>query len=53
LRENRTFPLVMAAGSLVASMVGASLLGVVPSALLLPAFAIILVVSAWKVWQHR
>lgn len=53
LRENRAFVLTMATGSLIGSWIGASLLGVVPSALLLPALAIILVASAWKVWQHR
>jgi uncharacterized membrane protein YfcA len=53
LHENRTFLLVMAAGSLVGSLIGASLLDVVPSSSLAPALAVILVVSAWKVWQHK
>lgn len=53
LRANRSFVLTMAIGSLVGAAIGASLLGVVPGALLLPALALILVASAWKVWQHR
>ena len=53
LRDNRAFLLAMTAGSLIGSLIGASLLGVVPSTWLLPALAAILVVSAWKVWQHR
>ena len=52
LRENRAFLVVMAAGSLLGSLIGASMLGAVPSALLLPVLAIILFASAWKVWQH-
>lgn len=53
LRENRSFVATMAAGSLLGAALGAALLGVVPSALLLPGLALILVISAWKVWQHR
>ncbi len=53
LREHRRFALLMAAGSVTGAAVGAALLGVVPGAVLLPALALILVVSAWKVWQHR
>jgi len=51
LRQQRRFVLVMAAGSVGGVAVGAALLGVVPSALL-PALALILVVSAWRVWRH-
>lgn len=51
LREHRDFLLAMAAGSLVGAALGAALLGVVPAAVLLPALALILVVSAWKVWR--
>lgn len=53
LRENRAFVVVMAIGSIAGAWLGAALLGVVSSALLLPALAVILVVSAWKVWRHR
>jgi uncharacterized membrane protein YfcA len=53
LRENRSFLVAMAGGSLVGSLVGASLLGIVPSTWLVPALALVLVASAWKVWQHQ
>lgn len=53
LGENRRFVLVMAAGSIVGSFIGTQLLGVVPNSLLLPMLAVILVLSALKVWQHR
>jgi len=52
LRQQRRFVLVMAAGSVAGVALGAALLGVVPGALLLPALALILVVSAWRVWRH-
>lgn len=53
LGRNKTFVLVMAVGSIVGSFIGAQLLGIVPSAVLLPLLAIILLVSAIKVWRHR
>ncbi len=52
LRRNRVFVVVMAAGSIVGTFLGGMLLGVVPSWVLLPALAAILVWSAWKVWGH-
>lgn len=52
LGRNRTFLLVMAAGSIVGTLIGGLLLGVVPSAFLLPVLATILVISAVKVWNH-
>lgn len=52
LKENRRFVLVMAAGSIFGSFIGGRLLGLVPNALLLPLLAIILVLSAVKVWRH-
>lgn len=52
LGENRRFVLVMVAGSIVGSFIGAQLLGVVPSSVLLPLLALILVASAVKVWRH-
>ena len=51
--KNKGFLVIMAAGSLVGTFVGGLLLGIVPSAVLLPMLAAILVVSALKVWQHR
>ena len=53
LRENRAFLVAMATGSLLGTLLGASMLGVVPSTLMLPALAFILLASAWRVWQHR
>ena len=52
LGENRTFVLVMAAGSIAGAFIGGQLLGVIPSVVLLPALAVILLVSAVKVWRH-
>ena len=53
LGENRAFVLVMAAGSIVGSFIGGLLLGLVPSPVLLPLLAVILVLSAVKVWRHK
>jgi uncharacterized membrane protein YfcA len=50
--RNRTFLLIMATGSVVGTFVGGMLLGIVPETVLLPGLAVILVVSAWKVWRH-
>jgi uncharacterized protein len=52
LGHNRAFLLVMAVGSIVGAFIGGLLLGVVPDAVLLPALAVILLVSAVKVWRH-
>ncbi|HEY1473693.1 MAG TPA: sulfite exporter TauE/SafE family protein [Pseudolabrys sp.] len=53
LTENRRFVLVMAAGSIAGSFIGGRLLGLVPNAILLPLLAVILVLSAVKVWKHK
>ena len=53
LGQNRGFVLVMAAGSIVGSFVGGQLLGVVPTPALLPLLALILMLSAFKVWRHK
>jgi uncharacterized membrane protein YfcA len=52
LGRNRIFLLVMAAGSVVGTFLGGQLLGLIPSALLLPLLSVILVLSAIKVWRH-
>jgi uncharacterized protein len=52
LGQNSGFVLVMAAGSIIGSFVGGRLLGLVPSSILLPLLAVILLVSAVKVWRH-
>jgi uncharacterized protein len=53
LRKNWMFLLVMAAGSIVGTFIGGHLLGLVPSAILLPLLAALLVLSAVKVWSHK
>jgi uncharacterized membrane protein YfcA len=53
LGRNRTFLFVMAAGSIVGTFIGGQLLGVVPSGFLLPLLAVILLLSAVKVWRHK
>lgn len=52
LGQNKRFVLVMAAGSIVGSFIGGRLLGLVPNSVLLPLLAVILVLSALKVWRH-
>ncbi|MEI3851298.1 MULTISPECIES: sulfite exporter TauE/SafE family protein [Ensifer] len=52
LGKNKRFLLVMASGSVLGTFIGGLLLGVVPNAVLLPALAVILVISALKVWRH-
>lgn len=53
ISENSRFVLVTAAGSVVGSFIGAQLLGVIPSAVLLPLLTAILLISAVKVWRHK
>jgi uncharacterized membrane protein YfcA len=53
IRDNRPFMFAMAAGSIVGTFIGGLVLGIVPSAILLPALAVILLVSAVKVWRHE
>ncbi|MDI1277525.1 sulfite exporter TauE/SafE family protein [Methylobacter sp.] len=52
LGRNRDFVLAMAAGSLFGAFLGGQLLGMIPAAVLLPLLAVILVISAIKVWRH-
>ena len=47
------FLFVMAAGSIVGTFIGGLLLGIVPTYVLLPLLAAILVISAVKVWRHQ
>jgi uncharacterized protein len=53
LRENWRFLLVMAAGSAVGTFIGGRLLGFVANSVLLPLLAVLLVISAAKVWRHE
>jgi uncharacterized membrane protein YfcA len=52
LGRSRRFLLIMAAGSIAGTVIGGQLLGLVPGAVLLPLLAVILVISAVKVWGH-
>lgn len=52
LGRNLTFLFVMAVGSIAGTFVGGFLLGLVPNTLLLPTLAVILLISAVKVWRH-
>jgi uncharacterized membrane protein YfcA len=53
IRRNSTFVLLMAAGSVVGTFLGGRLLGIIPAYVLLPLLAVILLVSAAKVWRHK
>lgn len=52
LAANRKFLIAMAAGSIAGTVVGGLLLNVIPSLVLIPLLAAILLVSSVKVWQH-
>ncbi|AZQ49627.1 sulfite exporter TauE/SafE family protein [Burkholderia cenocepacia] len=52
LRKNRQFVIFMAVGSIVGAFIGGQLVGIVPSAVLLPVLAAILLISSVKVWRH-
>lgn len=52
LRANSHFVLIMALASIAGTMLGGLLLGVVPSAVLIPLLCGLLIISAHKVWQH-
>lgn len=52
LGANVWFVTAMAIGSIVGAFLGGRLLGVVPSEVLLPVLAAILLISAVKIWRH-
>jgi uncharacterized membrane protein YfcA len=52
LRANLRFGAVMAAGSVTGALLGGFLLGVVPDLILIPALAVILLISAIKLARH-
>lgn len=52
LRRNLGFVVAMAAGSIAGTFIGGQLLGLIPSSILLPLLAAILLASAVKVWRH-
>lgn len=51
--RNRVFLLMMAAGSVAGTFLGGQLLGLISGSVLLPGLALILMVSAVKVWKHH
>ena len=51
--RSTAFLLTMAAGSILGTFLGGQLLGLVPSGVLLPGLALILLFSAVKVWKHH
>jgi len=53
LGRNFRFVLFMAVGSIIGTFIGGQLLRIVPSAAVLPLLAVILVISAYKVWRHK
>lgn len=53
LSQNRRFVVLMAAGSIAGTLVGGLLLGVVPAVVIVPALAVLLLLSAVKVWRHE
>jgi uncharacterized membrane protein YfcA len=53
LAANKAFLLAMAAGSILGTVVGGLLLNVVPSSVLIPLLAVLLVLSSVKVWRHE
>jgi uncharacterized membrane protein YfcA len=53
LRDKKWFVLVMAGGPIAGTLIGGLLQGVVPSGVLIPLVAALLVASAIKVWRHK
>jgi uncharacterized membrane protein YfcA len=53
LTRHRRFLFAMASGSIAGALIGGLLLGIVPGTLLIPLLAIILVLSAVKIWRHK
>ena len=52
LYSSKAFEITMATGSIAGAFIGSRLLGLVPSSVLLPLLAVILLISAVKVWRH-
>jgi uncharacterized protein len=52
LRRHARFALAMTLGSVAGALLGGLLLGVVPAGLLIPVLAVLLALSAAKVWSH-
>lgn len=52
LKLNSVFAQLMAAGSVLGAFCGGLLLGIVPTTYLLPTLAVVLLVSAFRIWRH-
>ncbi|APO84298.1 sulfite exporter TauE/SafE family protein [Pseudomonas putida] len=52
IRAQLPFILIMALGSIAGTFIGGQLLGLIPTAYLLPLLAAILLISSVKVWRH-
>ena len=52
LRGNGWFILAMTVGSIAGTVIGALLLSVIPNLVLIPALALLLLLSAVKLWRH-
>ena len=52
LAGNGRFLLAMTVGSITGTLLGALLLGLIPNLILIPALALLLVLSAIKLWRH-
>lgn len=53
IAKHRRFLVAMGLGSIAGAFGGGLLLGIVPSAILLPTLVAVLVISAIKIWRHR
>ncbi|WKL23424.1 sulfite exporter TauE/SafE family protein (plasmid) [Agrobacterium tumefaciens] len=52
IARNTSFLIIMALGSIIGAFLGGQLLGIMPTSVLLPTLAAILLISAYKVWRH-
>jgi uncharacterized membrane protein YfcA len=52
LRGNGRFVIAMTVGSETGTVIGALLLGIVPNLILIPALALLLLLSSVKLWRH-
>jgi hypothetical protein len=52
LKLNSVFAQFMAAGSILGAFCGGFLLGIVPTNYLLPVLALVLLISAFRIWRH-
>lgn len=53
LGTHKRFVVAMAVGSIAGAAIGGKLLGVIPSSILMPGLAAILLISSVKVWRHK